>query len=230
MPAHYLDDGDAPVALRCRAQALDAARGDEYCGRVAGRDVIHHLLEVEHGLRFRALVADAAFHRGVAHPQPFIRLARVVQPEIVVDRLGREHRREAFGQRLKTVERTVAADGKVKMKAKAGESMPEGWMIDKEGKPLTDPNRSSEGTLLPIGDYKGYGLSLMIALLAGSMNGAAVGSQLVDFNDDEKAITNTGQTIIAINPAFLGGTENLLKSSHQLVSEIKNSQTLPGVS
>jgi LDH2 family malate/lactate/ureidoglycolate dehydrogenase len=125
---------------------------------------------------------------------------------------------------------TVAAYGKVKMKAQAGESMPEGWMIDKEGKPLTDPNRSSEGTLLPIGDYKGYGLSLMIALLAGSMNGAAVGSQLVDFNDDEKAVTNTGQTIVAINPAFLGGTENLLKSSDQLISEIKNSETLPGVS
>ena len=125
---------------------------------------------------------------------------------------------------------TVAAYGKVKMKAQAGESMPEGWMIDHEGKPLTDPNRSSEGTLLPIGDYKGYGLSLMIALLAGSMNGAAVGSQLVDFNDDEKAVTNTGQTIIAINPAFLGGTENLLKSSGRLVSEIKNSKTLPGVS
>jgi LDH2 family malate/lactate/ureidoglycolate dehydrogenase len=51
---------------------------------------------------------------------------------------------------------TVAAYGKVKMKAQQGEQMPVGWMIDKQGKPLTDPNRSHEGMLLPIGDYKGY--------------------------------------------------------------------------
>jgi len=124
---------------------------------------------------------------------------------------------------------TVAAYGKVKMKAQAGELMPEGWMIDKQGNPLTDPKRSSEGTLLPIGDYKGYGLSLMIALLAGCMNGAAVGTQLVDFNDDETAVTNTGQTIIAVNPAFLAGFEHLLSSTGQLINEIKSSTPLPNV-
>lgn len=124
---------------------------------------------------------------------------------------------------------TVAAYGKVKMKAQQGEQMPVGWMIDKKGQPLTDPNRSHEGMLVPIGEYKGYGLSLMIALLAGCMNGAAVGSQLVDFNDDSRATTNTGQTIVAINPAFLGGTEHLLKDANRLVSEIKASKTLPGV-
>jgi LDH2 family malate/lactate/ureidoglycolate dehydrogenase len=125
---------------------------------------------------------------------------------------------------------TVAAYGKVKMKAQAGEPMPVGWMIDKQGNPLTDPKRSSEGTLLPIGDYKGYGLSLMIALLAGSMNGAAVGSQLVDFNDDETAVTNTGQTIIAVNPEFLAGFQNMTQSADQLINEIKSSKPLPHVS
>lgn len=124
---------------------------------------------------------------------------------------------------------TVAAYGKVKMKALAGEQMPVGWMIDKQGKPLTDPRRSSEGTLLPIGDYKGYGLSLMIALLAGSMNSAAVGSSLVDFNDDARAVTNTGQTIIAVNPEFLGGAEHFMQSTEQLIGEIKSSRPLPNV-
>jgi len=46
---------------------------------------------------------------------------------------------------------TVAAYGKVKAKALRGEPMPEGWMIDREGKPLTDPNRADEGMLLPLG-------------------------------------------------------------------------------
>jgi len=46
---------------------------------------------------------------------------------------------------------TVAAYGKVKTKALRGETMPEGWMIDREGKPLTDPKRADEGMLLPLG-------------------------------------------------------------------------------
>ena len=40
-------------------------------------------------------------------------------------------------------------------------------MIDFEGRPLTDPKRSNEGFLLPIGGYKGYGLALVIGVLAG---------------------------------------------------------------
>src|SRR5438067_2528780 len=40
---------------------------------------------------------------------------------------------------------TVAAYGKVKAKAARGEMMPEGWMIDRDGKPLTDPKRADEG-------------------------------------------------------------------------------------
>ena len=46
---------------------------------------------------------------------------------------------------------TVAAYGKVKTKAQRGETMPEGWMIDRQGQPLTDPKRADEGFLLPIG-------------------------------------------------------------------------------
>ncbi|MGB7042726.1 MAG: Ldh family oxidoreductase [Xanthobacteraceae bacterium] len=65
---------------------------------------------------------------------------------------------------------TVAAYGKVRLKAQRGEQMPVGWMIDREGKPLTDPKRADEGNLLPIGDYKGYGLSLIIGLLAGAQS------------------------------------------------------------
>jgi LDH2 family malate/lactate/ureidoglycolate dehydrogenase len=74
---------------------------------------------------------------------------------------------------------TVAAYGKVKTKAQRGELMPEGWMIDREGKPLLDPQRANEGFLLPIGGYKGYGLALIIGLLAGTLNGAAMGREVV---------------------------------------------------
>src|SRR5262249_1927296 len=61
---------------------------------------------------------------------------------------------------------TVAAYGKVKTKAQRGEMMPEGWMMDRQGRPLTDPRRANEGFLLPIGGYKGYGLALLFGVLA----------------------------------------------------------------
>lgn len=91
---------------------------------------------------------------------------------------------------------TVAAYGKVKAKARKGEMMPEGWMIDRQGRPLLDPNKAAEGFLLPIGGHKGYGLALLVGMLAGSLNGAAMGSAVIDFNMDSRSITNTGQTSV----------------------------------
>ena len=77
--------------------------------------------------------------------------------------------------------------------------MPVGWMIDRDGKPLTDPKRADEGHLLPIGDYKGYGLSLIIGLLAGALNRAALGRDVIDFVKETGKATNTGQAIAAIS-------------------------------
>ena len=71
---------------------------------------------------------------------------------------------------------TVVAFGKVRLKAQRGEEMPVGWMIDRDGKPLTDPKRMDEGHLLPIGDYKGSGLSLIIGILGGLLMAAVIGA------------------------------------------------------
>ena len=124
---------------------------------------------------------------------------------------------------------TVAAYGKVKVAAQKGESIPDDWMIDRQGKPITDPKRSSEGSLLPIGGYKGYGLAVMIGLLAGALNNAAVGKGTVDFNAHHDLITNTGQTIIAVDPSAFGDKEAFVQRVIGLVSDLKNSSTLPGV-
>jgi len=124
---------------------------------------------------------------------------------------------------------TVAAYGKVKVAAQKGESIPDDWMIDRQGKPITDPKRSAEGSLLPIGGYKGYGLAVMIGLLAGALNNAAVGKSTVDFNAHHDLITNTGQTIIAVDPSAFGDKEAFVQRVTDLVNDLKNSSTLPGV-
>jgi LDH2 family malate/lactate/ureidoglycolate dehydrogenase len=124
---------------------------------------------------------------------------------------------------------TVAAYGKVKVKAQRGETMPEGWMIDRTGAPLTDPKRSAEGLLLPIGGYKGYGLSLIFGLLAGTLNGAAMGRDVVDFNADDTSVTNTGQAILAINIEAFGDAAGFRRNVDRLSREIRESERLPGV-
>jgi LDH2 family malate/lactate/ureidoglycolate dehydrogenase len=124
---------------------------------------------------------------------------------------------------------TVAAYGKVKAKAARGETMPEGWMIDREGKPLTDPRRAGEGFLLPIGGYKGYGLALVVGLLAGTLNGAAMGRDVIDFNADAGTPTNTGQAIVAIDPSAFGEVEEFKRAVDTLVRDLHGSERMPGV-
>lgn len=124
---------------------------------------------------------------------------------------------------------TVAAYGKVKTKAQRGEMMPEGWMMDREGRPLTDPRRAAEGFLLPIGGYKGYGLALVIGLLAGTLNGAAMGRDVVDFNADDTTPTNTGHTIVAIDVAAFQPLDEFKRRVDTLIRDIRGSTRLPGV-
>jgi LDH2 family malate/lactate/ureidoglycolate dehydrogenase len=107
--------------------------------------------------------------------------------------------------------------------------MPEGWMMDREGRPLTDPQRANEGFLLPIGGYKGYGLALVIGLLAGTLNGAAMGKDVVDFNADDTSVTNTGHVIVAINVEAFQPVAEFKRQMDTLIRDIRGSKRLPGV-
>lgn len=102
-------------------------------------------------------------------------------------------------------------------------------MMDRQGKPLLDPKRSEEGFLMPIGGYKGYGLSLVVGLLAGTLNGAAMGKNVIDFNHDDASVTNTGQAIAVIDPAAFGDVQDFKARVDELIRDIRNSQRMPGV-
>ena len=124
---------------------------------------------------------------------------------------------------------TNAAYGKVKIKAQRNEPMPEGWMLDRQGQPLTDPKRAAEGFLLPIGGPKGYGLALMFGLLAGTLNGAAFGKDVVDFNADDTSETNTGHFMVAIDVARFLPLATFKKEVDRHVRDFRASNRLPGV-
>ena len=67
---------------------------------------------------------------------------------------------------------TEVARGKVAMALKAGEKIPLGWALDKNGEPTTDPKEAMDGLLLPIGaasGTKGAMLTLIVELMASAV-------------------------------------------------------------
>ena len=125
---------------------------------------------------------------------------------------------------------TVAAYGKVKAKAQRGEPMPVGWMIDRLGQPLTDPKRAEEGFLLPIGGYKGYGLALIVGLLAGTLNGAAMGKDVIDFNHDDTTHHQHRAGDHGDRPRARSATSPISRrASTALVRDLRASERMPGV-
>lgn len=70
---------------------------------------------------------------------------------------------------------SIVAEGKLRVKVARNESIPKGWVIDKDGNDTTDPHDFYEGgALLPFGTYKGYAISLMAEILGGALSGAGV--------------------------------------------------------
>src|SRR5476651_1563404 len=105
------------------------------------------------------------------------------------------------------------------------------WMIDpKTGATVTDPQKSIEALLLPMGGYKGAGLALILGLLAGTLNGALFGRDCVDFNAEPGKVTNTGQFVLALDPSRFQPLEQFKVEVDRHVRELRKSKTLPGES
>ncbi len=103
------------------------------------------------------------------------------------------------------------------------------WMINPEtGEAVTDPQKSAEALLLPMGGYKGAGLALMLGLLAGTLNGALFGRDCVDFNADPGTVTNTGQFVLALDPSKFQPIEAFKAEVDRHSQSLRNSQALPG--
>ena len=103
------------------------------------------------------------------------------------------------------------------------------WMVDpKTGAAVTDPHKSAEALLLPMGGYKGAGLALMLGLLGGTLNGALFGRDVIDFNANPGVVTNTGHFIVALDPRRFQPLAAFKAEVDRHVRELRNSQPLPG--
>ena len=114
---------------------------------------------------------------------------------------------------------SVAAGGKLQVAIDKGEPIPEGWSLDKEGRPNTDPKKNA--VLLPTGDYKGYGLSLMFECLSSLMVGTPLLSSFAAQDDSVKPGTQNS-FIAAIDIGFFTDVEGYRENVDKLVKTMKD--------
>lgn len=102
---------------------------------------------------------------------------------------------------------SVVARAKIRNALKRGESIPDTWGTDAQGRPTTDPAAALDGFLLPIGGHKGYGLALMVDLFAGLLSDAAYLTHVKSWSDAPEQPQNLGHFFILIDTRRLGSTD-----------------------
>ena len=136
---------------------------------------------------------------------------------------------DKYGKIVYDIAMSYTSDRKVVQMDKEGKKLPEGWIIDKDGKPTTDPGEYEKGgTLLPFGGYKGYGLAMMVETLAATLSGAAMTKNVHAWNTDENCGGNVGHFFMALDITKLGNSADYKKRVDDMIDEIKNSKKADG--
>jgi LDH2 family malate/lactate/ureidoglycolate dehydrogenase len=115
---------------------------------------------------------------------------------------------------------SVAARGKIRRALRRGEPIPEGYALDADGRPTTDPARALEGVVLPIGGPKGSGLSLLMDILGGVLSGAAFAGDVGDQYKDFERPQNVGHFFLALRPDLFVGAEEFRARMDLLVQRV----------
>ncbi|MCD8873991.1 ureidoglycolate dehydrogenase [Mammaliicoccus sciuri] len=113
---------------------------------------------------------------------------------------------------------TVQAWGKILDARSKNKSIPDTWAVDKQGEPTTDPFEVA--ALLPVAGPKGYGLMMMVDILAGSLLGLPFGKHVTSMYEDLSQYRRLGQFHIVINPAYFGDEEQFLTHVSEMVDEL----------
>jgi (2R)-3-sulfolactate dehydrogenase (NADP+) len=114
---------------------------------------------------------------------------------------------------------TTVVRGRIMMAMKRGERIPEGWALDRNGRPTTDPKEAIEhGSLFPIGGAKGAMLALAFELICASLTGAAIGPEADSFFSEEGNRPRIGHAFMAIDPGALAGMKTYWERTEAVVS------------
>src|SRR5262249_34934408 len=125
---------------------------------------------------------------------------------------------------------SLASNGAIRTHEVEGRPMPEGWVQSRnDGAPITHPSRINEGIYLPMGGYKGSGLSIVIGLLAGTLTRAAFGRDIKDFAAPPGGELNVGQFVIALDIARFIAPDVFKAEVDRHIRDLATSRPLPGV-
>lgn len=127
---------------------------------------------------------------------------------------------------------SVVSVGKILLKKKKGEKLPFGWALDREGNPTSDASTAIEegGSLVPIGDHKGYGIALVNDILSSSLGGSIGGTSvtsLYDLKTSKKS--ETGHFFMAMKIDNFISISQFKQKVDEKIKEIKQSAKKAGV-
>ncbi|MDA4113213.1 MAG: Ldh family oxidoreductase [Thaumarchaeota archaeon] len=122
---------------------------------------------------------------------------------------------------------SVCAQGKIEVKRARGERLPKGWIIDRDGRPSTDPNDFYDGgSILPIGGdvgYKGYGLAFLVDILSGALSGNGCASS-PEFRG------GNGVFMLTLDIARFAEVGAFKGRMDEVITKVKTSRKAPGIS
>ena len=123
---------------------------------------------------------------------------------------------------------SVVAKSEISVRAKTGESIPEGWAFDSQGKVTTNAQEALKGTMAPSGGYKGFGTGLLVEIFTACIAGGNLGTKASSFAGEDGGPPSTGQFFIAIDAEKFNS--NYKESIQSLISSIieQEGARLPG--
>ena len=125
---------------------------------------------------------------------------------------------------------SAAAGMKVRLAAERGAAIPEGWVIDADGRPTTDPGDYARGgALAPLGGHKGYGLALLTEALAGALSGAGMTSAIVPWLVDTATPTDAGHAFMVLDIECFMDRATFSARMERLIAEMHAAEPAPGV-
>lgn len=92
---------------------------------------------------------------------------------------------------------SIAARGHIRLAARHGQPIPEGWALDKDGRPTTDAQAALTGVMLPFSGVKGSAIAMLIDILGGVLSGSAFGGAIRDMTQDFTAPQDVGHFFLA---------------------------------
>jgi LDH2 family malate/lactate/ureidoglycolate dehydrogenase len=125
---------------------------------------------------------------------------------------------------------SIVARGKIILAEKQGTSIPDGWAIDENGYPTTDPGEALKGSVLPMGGAKGAALAMAVEILTGILSGASFGPHVKNiYNEKEKGNANVGHFFMLLDIEKFMDINRFFHSINHLIQEMKLIPTRPGI-